>query len=121
MIRHYVAAFRGAHPRCRFSDKGNLLHAKASLIADHRAGTALALQAVADSNAGWLALDCEANLPAAACSVSDHGQPTIIQSFMASTVWNYYTTQYKAPHAANTADEVARQWTSLGFASGTGS
>ena len=42
-----VAAFGRPHPRRGLTGKGDLLAAKARLVADHGAGAALALQAVA--------------------------------------------------------------------------
>jgi hypothetical protein len=74
MIRHHVAAFGSARPGRSLTGKGDLLQAKARLVADHGAGTALALQAVAHSNAGWFALNCEVKLPAAAGGASNHGR-----------------------------------------------
>src|SRR5262249_10667638 len=41
------AAFSCPHPRCRLTGEGDLLAAEARLVADHGAGSALALQAVA--------------------------------------------------------------------------
>src|SRR5262249_39053113 len=61
-----VAAFGAPHPRRRLTSKGNLLTGEARLIADHGAGAALALQAVAHGNARWFALDRQVKLPAAA-------------------------------------------------------
>jgi hypothetical protein len=49
------------------------------LIADHGAGTTLALQAVAHRDARWFALDSKMKLPAATNGVSDHGlAPSLI-------------------------------------------
>jgi hypothetical protein len=46
-----VAAFSCPHPRCCLTGKGDLLAAKARLVADHGAGAALALQAVTHRDA----------------------------------------------------------------------
>jgi len=48
-----VAAFGRPHPRRGLTGKGDLLAAKARLVADHGAGAALALQAVAHGDSRW--------------------------------------------------------------------
>jgi hypothetical protein len=69
-----VAAFGRPHPRRGLTGEGNLFAAKARLIADHSACTALAFQAVAHRDARWLALDHKLKLAAAAGGVScGHG------------------------------------------------
>src|SRR5262245_343822 len=70
MIGHCVSAFGCPHPRRSLTGEGDLLVAEARLVADHRAGAALALQAVAHGDARWLALNCEVKLPAVAGGVS---------------------------------------------------
>src|SRR5262249_42958780 len=50
-----VAAFSCPRPRCRLTGEGDLLAAEARLVADHGAGAALALQAVAHRDARWFA------------------------------------------------------------------
>jgi len=60
-----VATFGCPHPRRRIAGEGNLLAAEARLVADHRAGAALALQAVTHGDARWFALNREMKLPAA--------------------------------------------------------
>ena len=86
MIRYCVAAFRSAAPGFRVTGKGNLLQTKARLVADYGAGTALAFQTMADSNAGWLALNCESNLSAAARGISGHDQIRIAVKLRSSTL-----------------------------------
>ena len=86
VIRYYVAALRSAAPGIRVTGKGNLFEAKARLVADHGAGTALAFQTMADSNAGWLAVNCESNLSATACGISDHSQIRTAVKLRSSTL-----------------------------------
>src|SRR6266568_5068923 len=52
-----VAAFGCPHPRRSLAGEGDLLPAEARLVADHGAGAALALQAVAHGDARWFALN----------------------------------------------------------------
>jgi hypothetical protein len=66
MIGHRVAALGCPHPLRRFTGDGDLLTAEARLIADHSAGTTLALQAVAHRDARWFALNRKVKLPTAA-------------------------------------------------------
>jgi hypothetical protein len=55
-----------------------MLSTKACLIAECCTGTALALQAVAHGNPGWLALDGQVKLPATAGGASvGHGLPRL--------------------------------------------
>src|SRR5207245_800798 len=69
-----VAAFGCSHPRRSLTDEGDLLAAETRLVADHGAGAALALQAVAHGDARWFALNRKMKLPAAACGASGgHG------------------------------------------------
>src|SRR5262249_54114408 len=65
-----VAAVSCPHPRCRLTGEGDLLVAEARLVADHGAGAALALQAVAHRDARWFALNRKVKLPAAAAGAS---------------------------------------------------
>src|ERR1700728_1690778 len=74
MICNHVAAFGRARPGRSLTGKGDLLQAKACLVADHGPGTALAFQAVAHSNAGRFALNCQVKLSAAAGGASSHGR-----------------------------------------------
>jgi hypothetical protein len=107
MIRHYVAAFRSAPPRCRFADKGNLLYAKASLIADHGAGTALALQAMADGNARWLALNCRRTCPQLHAAFRTIVNLRSSASFTVITLRICCTTRRKAPHLGEVLPSVS--------------
>ena len=66
MKRHQVAAFGFPPPRSSLAGEGDLLGAEACLVADHGAGAALALQAVANRDARWFALNRKVKLPAAA-------------------------------------------------------
>jgi hypothetical protein len=68
-----VAAFGCPHPRRSLSGEGDLLAAEARLVADHGAGAALALQAVAHGDARWFTLNRKVKLPAAAGGASGHG------------------------------------------------
>src|SRR5262249_26165619 len=69
-----VAAFGCPHPRRSFTGGGDLLTGEARLVADHGAGAALALLAVAHGDARWFALNRKVKLPATAGGVSDgHG------------------------------------------------
>jgi hypothetical protein len=70
--RSAVAGFGRPHPRRGVAGEGDLLAAEARLIADHGAGAALALQAVAHRDARWFALNCKLKLSAAAGGVSRH-------------------------------------------------
>jgi hypothetical protein len=75
MTEHSRGFYRDTnpHPRRGLTGEGDLLAAKASLVADHGAGAALALQAVAHRDARWFALNCKLKLPAAAGGASGHG------------------------------------------------
>jgi hypothetical protein len=69
-----VAAFGCPHPLRSLTGKSDLLPPKPRLIADHGAGTTLALQAVAHGDTRWFALDRKVKLPATAGSASaGHG------------------------------------------------
>ena len=69
-----VAAFGFARPRRSLAGDRDLLAAEARLVAEHGAGAALALQAVAHGDARRVALDRQVKLPAAAGGVSGgHG------------------------------------------------
>src|SRR5437016_5623038 len=69
-----LAAFGCSHPRRSLTDEGDLLAAETRLVADHGAGAALALQAVAHGDARWFALNRKMKLPAAADGASGgHG------------------------------------------------
>jgi hypothetical protein len=68
-----VAAFGCPHPRRGLAGEGDLLAAKARLVAYHGAGATLALKAVAHRDARWFALNCKLKLPAAAGGASGHG------------------------------------------------
>jgi hypothetical protein len=58
----------------RIHAEGDLLAAEARLVADHGAGAALALQAMAQGDARWFALNRKVKLPAIADGVSGtHG------------------------------------------------
>jgi hypothetical protein len=62
------------------ADRAIKRYRKARLVADHRPGTALALQAVAHSDARWFALNREVKLPAAAGGASGHWlAPTVMR------------------------------------------
>jgi hypothetical protein len=65
-----VAAFGCPQPRRSLTGEGDLLAAEARLVADHGAGTALALQAVAHGDARWFALNRKVKLPAAAATTA---------------------------------------------------
>jgi hypothetical protein len=70
-----VAAFGCPHPSGSLTCEGDLFAAEARLVADHSAGAALALQAVAHGDARWFALNPKVKLPATAGHVSDgHGR-----------------------------------------------
>ena len=74
MEGQHVAAFGCPHPRPSIAGEGDLLPPEARLVADHGAGAALALQAVAHGNARWFALNRKVKLPAIAGGVSGtHG------------------------------------------------
>jgi len=69
-----VAAFGCPHPRRSLTGEGDLLAAEARLVADHGAGAALALQAMAHGDARWFALNRKVKLSAIADGVSNtHG------------------------------------------------
>jgi hypothetical protein len=69
-----VATFGCPHPRRRLTSEGNPLPVEACLIADHGAGAALALQAVAHGDPRWFPLNRKVKLSAAAGGVSSgHG------------------------------------------------
>jgi len=68
-----VAAFGRPHPRRGLTGEGDLLAAKARLVADHGPGATLALQAVANRDTRWFALNCKLKLTAAAGGASGHG------------------------------------------------
>jgi len=71
-----MAAFRCPRPRRSLTGEGNLLSAKARLVADHRTGAALACQAVTHGDARWLTVDRKVKLPATAGGVSgSHESP----------------------------------------------
>jgi len=70
MKRHQAAAFGCPTPRSNLAGEGELLGAETRLVADHSAGAALALQAVAHRDARWFALNRKVKLPAAAGGVS---------------------------------------------------
>ena len=72
LIGHRVAALGCPLPRRSLTGEGNLLQAKARLVADHRASTTLALQSVAHRDARWFALNRKVKLPTAAGGVSGH-------------------------------------------------
>ena len=66
MIGHRVTAFGYSRPRRSLTGKGNLLEAKARLVANHGARAALTLQAVAHRDARRFALNRKMKLSAAA-------------------------------------------------------
>jgi hypothetical protein len=72
MIGYRVAAFGCPRSRRSLTGNGDLIEAKARLVADHGPGAPLALQAVAQSDARWLALDREVKLPAATGGTTGH-------------------------------------------------
>jgi len=84
-----VAAFGRPHPRRSLSDDGDLLAGKTRLVADHGAGAALALQAVAHGNARWFALNRKVKLPAAAGGASGHGSNSMAVDLGGSLRWTY--------------------------------
>jgi hypothetical protein len=63
MKKQRVAAFGCPHPRGSLTGEGDLLAAEARLVADHSAGAALALKAVAHGDARWFALNRKVKLP----------------------------------------------------------
>src|SRR5215831_9202915 len=67
-----VAAFGCPHPRRSFTGDGDLLTGEARLVANHGAGAALALQAVAHRDARWFALNRKMKLPAGTGGASCH-------------------------------------------------
>src|SRR5262245_19476453 len=70
-----IAAFGCPHPRRSLTGEGDLLAAEARLVADHGAGAALALHAVAHGDARWFALNRKVKLSAAAGGASSgHGK-----------------------------------------------
>src|ERR1700730_5597424 len=78
MKRQHVSAFSCPHPGRRLTGEGDLLAAKARLIAAHGASAALALQAVAHGNARWFALNHKLKLPATAGGASGgHGRGSV--------------------------------------------
>jgi hypothetical protein len=72
MIGQCVAAFGRPRPRRSLTGEGDLLQAKARLVADHGPSAALALQAVAHSDARWFTFNREVKLPAAAGGTTGH-------------------------------------------------
>jgi hypothetical protein len=73
-----VAAFGRPRPPRFLAGEGDLLSTKACLIAERGTGAALALQAVAHGNPGWLALDGQVKLPATASGAAvGHGLPRL--------------------------------------------
>jgi hypothetical protein len=97
-----VAAFGRPHPRRSLSDDGDLLAGKTRLVADHGAGAALALQAVAHGNARWFALNRKVKLPAAAGGASGHGSTPWL------SIWAgvYAGLRNDAPWAAESYDQL---------------
>lgn len=67
-----LAAFGCPHPGRRLAGERDLIAAEASLVADHGAGAALALQAVAHGDAQWFTLNRKLKLRATACGASGH-------------------------------------------------
>jgi hypothetical protein len=65
-----VAAISRPGPRRCLARDGDLLALKARLVADHGSGAALTGQAVTHSDARWLALDHQVQLPATASGAS---------------------------------------------------
>jgi hypothetical protein len=63
-------AFSFPCPSRSLAGEGNLLTAKARLVAQHRSGAALASQAVTHGDARWLAVNREVKLPATAGGAS---------------------------------------------------
>ena len=72
MKGHRVAAFGRPRPGRSLAGKGDLLQAKARLVADHGPSAALALQAVTQGDARWFALNRDVKLPAAAGGTTGH-------------------------------------------------
>ena len=62
--------FRQSRPSRGLTGKGDLVELKTRLVADHGAGAALALQAVAHGDARWFTLNRELKLSAAAGGAS---------------------------------------------------
>jgi len=73
VIGQRVAAFGCPQPRRGITGDGNLLAAKACLVANHGAGAALARQAVTHGDARWFALNRKVKPPTAAGGVSGGG------------------------------------------------
>jgi hypothetical protein len=74
MKRQRVAAFGFPPPRRSLTAEGDLLAVEARLVADHGAGAALALQAVAHGDARWFTFNRNVELPATAGGASGgHG------------------------------------------------
>jgi hypothetical protein len=74
MKGHRVTAVGCPRPIRGPTGDGDLLAAEKRSVADHSAGTALALQAVAHGDARWFALDSKVKLAAAAGGASGgHG------------------------------------------------
>src|SRR4051794_593913 len=108
-----VAAFGRPHPRRSLSDDGDLLAGKTRLVADHGAGAALALQAVAHGNARWFALNRKVKLPAAAGGASGHGSTP----WLSISAGVYAGLRNEAPRAAESYDQLmSANGTSLPFA-----
>ena len=82
---HRAAALGLALPLRRLACNGNLLMAEARLIADHRAGAALALQAMTHRHPRRLAFDGEVKLAAATGGVAGgHGRALLNSETMIS-------------------------------------
>ena len=74
VIGHDAATVGCPLPYCRFAGDGDLIGSEPCLIADDRAGAALAGEAVAHGDTRWFAFDRQVKLPATAGGVSGtHG------------------------------------------------
>jgi len=92
MKGQWVATFGCPHPRRSLTGEGDLLAAEARLVADHGAGAALALQAVAHGDARWFALNRKVKLPAAAGGASGHGSAPWL------SIWREFRLDFKTMH-----------------------
>ena len=97
-----VPTFGFALLRPSLTGEDHLLAGKTRLVADHGAGAALALQAVAHGNARWFALNRKVKLPAAAGGASGHGSTPWL------SIWAgvYAGLRNDAPWAAESYDQL---------------
>jgi len=85
-ISKHVPALGRARPLARLTGNGDLVPAKPRLVADHGAGAALALQAVAHGDARGFPLDGDVQLAAAAGGVTGGHRYRLRDSRMLRTI-----------------------------------